>query len=99
MTDRGVFETSDAIFLHDGRLLNTHAAGQCSGTHCTIHNPSDHPLNKAPLNWREDRQLMERICTHGVGHPDRDGLAHLRKALGDKYATYAFDRHGCDGCC
>lgn len=80
-------------------VLRTHAFTQCSGEFCSIHNPSDHPLNKAPLNWRGDRGFMERICEHGIGHPDPDGLDHLRRVLGDRYENYAFGVHGCDGCC
>lgn len=37
-------------------------------------------------NWRDDRKSMERICSHGVGHPDPDCLNLDRM-------------HGCDGCC
>ncbi len=80
-------------------ILRTHAAGQCSGEFCCIHNPSDHALRDAPLNWRADRGMMERICEHGIGHPDPDDLAHKRRTLGDDYEHYAFDVHGCDGCC
>jgi hypothetical protein len=37
---------------------------------------------------------MERICPHGVGHPDPDDAAyHIR--IGQGYKTI----HGCDGCC
>lgn len=80
-------------------VLQTHGADRCSGQYCCLHNPSDHPLNTARLNWRDDRGLMERICQHGVGHPDPDSLAHLQRTLGHRYARYAFDVHGCDGCC
>lgn len=72
----------------------THGDSQCAGEYCSIHNPSEHPLADAPLHWRADRRLMERICDHGVGHPDPDDLAHRR--LSDELAD---DVHGCDGCC
>lgn len=81
-------------------ILKTHGEGQCSGEFCCIHNPSDHPLKNARLNWRSDRSLMERICDHGIGHPDPDDLAHKRRVLDpDVYKSYAFGVHGCDGCC
>lgn len=80
-------------------VLKTHGPDQCSGEFCSIHNPSDHPLKDAPFNWRADRGLMERTCEHGVGHPDPDGLAHLKRVLKRKYESYAFGTHGCDGCC
>jgi len=81
-------------------ILQTHPVSQCQGQPCCIHNPSNHPLKKAPLNWRADRYLMERICPHGVGHPDPDDLAHKLRVLGSlRFKRYALDRHGCDGCC
>jgi hypothetical protein len=80
-------------------VLETHGPSKCSGEACCIHNPSEHQLREAPLNWRADRYLMERICEHGVGHPDPDDLAHKQRVLGESYGKYAFGVHGCDGCC
>lgn len=77
---------------------NVHDPAACAGRACCIHNPSDHPLNAAPLNWREDRGLMERICEHGVGHPDKNHLDYVRRERGDN-AAYGEAIHGCDGCC
>ena len=34
-----------------------------------------------------DRRIMERICPHGVGHPDPDDVLNQDRV------------HGCDGCC
>jgi hypothetical protein len=96
----GLFDTNDLIFLHNGRVLETHAESSCLGEFCCIHNPSEHPLDTAPLNWRSDLRLMERICEHGVGHPDPDDLAFKREHLpADIYEKYGFELHGCDGCC
>jgi hypothetical protein len=69
---------------------------------CAIHKPSEHPLNTAPLMWRSDWGIgfLERICVHGVGHPDPDDLAYKRRTWGaDLYHRTALDVHGCDGCC
>lgn len=79
------------------RTLRVHERGQCAGEHCCIHNPSDHPLRDAELNWRADRRIMERFCSHGVGHPDPDDISFRVNKLGEdpKYAGV----HGCDGCC
>ena len=83
-----------------GGLRLHHAADQCSGEFCCIHNPSTHRLSSAPLHWRDDRGLMERICEHGVGHPDPDDLAHKRRTMSEaRYRGYAFEVHGCCGCC
>lgn len=69
--------------------LFTHKKDQCLGENCTIHNVSDHHMKDWPQNWRGDRRIMERICEHGIGHPDPDDI---RVAAGDNV-------HGCDGCC
>ncbi len=58
--------------------LRVHDPADCEGRGCGIHNhPSDHPLKEAPLNWREDSGILERICKHGVGHPDLDAALYL----------------------
>ena len=46
-----------------------------------------------PLNLRES-MLMERICSHGIGHPDPDSLAWMERNGREGYGV-----HGCDGCC
>lgn len=79
-----------------GAVLNTHSPSDCAGDRgCAIHNrPTSHPLNTAPLNWRSDRGILERICEHGVGHPDKDSALYL-ESIGREYENV----HGCDGCC
>lgn len=44
------------------------------------------------MNWRADKGIMERVCRHGVGHPDPDDLIV-------KSRPELADIHGCDGCC
>lgn len=82
--------------MASGAILNAHDDGQCAGEHCCLHKPSDHALSQAPLNWRGDLGLMERICPHGIGHPDPDDLDYKR-SVGLDADTLAI--HGCDGCC
>lgn len=82
---------SDIIALYNGDILETHDPDLCAGDWCCIHNPSDHPLREQPLNWRSDSGFMERICKHGVGHPDPDDIKVRLRA--------SFRIHGCDGCC
>ena len=69
--------------------LIVHDRSQCAGTACCVHNPSDHPMRDFPLHWRADRGIMERTCSHDVGHPDPDDLK----------VKAGVDNHGCDGCC
>lgn len=75
-------------------LRNVHPREKCAGEYCVIHNPSDHHMRHWRMNWRDDRGLMERICSHGVGHPDPDSLAYFRLLAMDWQSV-----HGCDGCC
>lgn len=89
----------DVIFLHDGTTLETHGPRFCmEDDNCCIHNPSVHALDHAPLNWRSDRGLMERMCSHGIGHPDPDALAFRARGKSESWAR-ADSVHGCDGCC
>jgi hypothetical protein len=46
------------------------------------------------LHWIDFAPLVERVCRHGVGHPDPDSVAWLERQ--------GFGRFGCvdcDGCC
>lgn len=82
-----------------GQVVNVHEGDQCAGRDCVIHNPSTHHMNGWPTHWRGDRGLMERICKHGVGHPDPDHMSHIKR-LHDAGLTHEPDgMHGCDGCC
>lgn len=71
--------------------IRTHRRKKCRGELCCIHNPSDHPMRSFPQVWRRDRRIVERVCPHGIGHPDPDDL---------KVRIYPSEGvHGCDGCC
>jgi len=73
-------------------LKGVHSLGDCKGEYCTIHNMSDHHMRSWPQHWRGDRGFMERICPHGIGHPDPDEyLLTVNPFLSAV--------HGCDGCC
>lgn len=78
----------------DGMVLwNVHPATACAGRGCPIHHPSQHRLVEWSLIWRDDAGKFERVCTHGVGHPDPDDLAY-KLSIGIDQGI-----HGCDGCC
>lgn len=72
------------------KVVNVHEQWQCMKGYCTIHKPSDHRMRNFKQRWRNDRALMERVCEHGVGHPDPDELGLDESGRGV---------HGCDGCC
>jgi len=67
-------------------LVGVHRPNEGCAIKCPIHNPSDHHMRDWEQNWRGDRGFIERICPHGIGHPDPDDLQ-------------ADAVHGCDGCC
>ena len=77
------------------RLRRVHDESLCADRGCAIHNhPSDHPLKDAPMYWRTDRGILERICEHGIGHPDHDSALYL-ESIGQSVENI----HGCDSCC
>jgi len=72
-------------------FMYCHDYGTCVEEYCTLHERSNHSMRDFPQHWRGDRGIMERICTHGIGHPDPDDY-RLLKGEDDGI-------HGCDGCC
>ena len=91
------------VTLRDGSKLTTHDPHQCIFDHCCIHNPSDHPLRDAPMEWLDfgDAGVVYRACSHGSIHPDPDAvefLANLLK-LGLVEAISSTHMSNCDGCC
>lgn len=84
----------------DMTLINVHVPYLCAGRTCVIHNMTNHHMRAFPQVWRADRQFMERICPHGVGHPDPDQWEYLVEKYGEKTAKTEMV-HGCcqGGCC
>ena len=91
-TDEDTAKYFDKMQLeHSDTWLWTHQANLCSGQFCTVHNRSDHSMRSFPQHWRGDRGIMERICSHGTGHPDPD---EFKLTLDESEGV-----HGCCGCC
>lgn len=90
--------TMETYTTGTGQKLLVHDGETCRGQACVIHDPSFHKMNGWPTHWRADRGLMERLCAHGIGHPDPDDLEFKRGLKGDKYMAME-SIHGCDGCC
>lgn len=80
-----------------GQELIVHAKDKCGSSYCSIHKPSNSTMSLWKRHYRADRGLMERICEHGVGHPDPDHMRFLREEVGIS-SMHEFT-HGCDGCC
>lgn len=79
---------SDGSILHD-----VHSPSECAGRGCWVHNPSDHHMVTWRVVFRDDKGTAERMCPHGVGHPDPDDHAFWLT----RGRNVGF--HGCDGCC
>lgn len=80
----------------NGALVDVHSPRLCEGQPfgCWVHSPLEWALSSAPVRWREDRGFAERICQHGIGHPDlQDSLYNWDVHRRDVSV------HGCDGCC
>lgn len=75
-------------------MSNVHAEMLCAGRPCPAHNPSEHHMRRWTLHWRGDRGILERICPHGIGHPDPDQREFWNET-GQEWQGV----HGCDGCC
>lgn len=76
------------------RLTGVHDKRNCRGRACVVHHPTKHHMRKWTLHWRSDRGIFERICPHGIGHPDPDQYDYWRE-IGAEYEGV----HGCDSCC
>src|SRR4051812_2746218 len=55
-----------------GDKLMVHSLEDCRGPVCPIHKPTPHHMREWKMIWRGDRQIFERLCEHGIGHPDPD---------------------------
>jgi hypothetical protein len=73
------------VVLQGGEELIAHSPASCVRP-CAIHWPRNHHMRSWPQHWRWDREIIERVCDHEIGHPDPD----------DKNRNKV---HGCDGCC
>ena len=80
----------------DELMTSVHARSDCATDTCVLHNPTDNHMREWPLIWRDDRLIFERICEHGIGHPDLDQRKYWKETFGDENSMGV---HGCDGCC
>lgn len=68
-------------------LPNHHQREDCYySDRCTLHNRSNHYMRKFPQVWNPNNGIIERVCEHGIGHPDPDELPGA-------------EIHFCDACC
>lgn len=95
-TTAGDVGASELIAVANGLLTGAHPPSTCAGQAwgCWVHSPKPHSLAHAPIRWREDKGSAERICDHGIGHPDPHDAAYW-------WTVHHRDvtRHSCDDCC
>ncbi|GAA4363023.1 hypothetical protein GCM10023146_01940 [Nocardioides caricicola] len=86
----------DMIFVANGVMTSVHTSDQCAGRAygCWVHEVLSHALSDAPVVFRDDKGTAERICEHGIGHPDPQDAAYWWHEHGRDITP-----HGCDGCC
>lgn len=85
---------ASSIDLETG--FRIHRAVDCHPP-CPFHAPSPHHMT----GWRKvirESNLVERMCPHGVGHPDPDSIAYMDDHGGEDNRG-SWGVHGCDGCC
>lgn len=93
----GRFKGNTYIALGGEKWRNVHSADQCGNETCVIHNPSNHVMRNWRMHLRETG-LVERMCEHGIGHPDPDSAAYF-DSHGPVGSRGTWTVHGCDGCC
>jgi hypothetical protein len=80
--------------VHGIRFSRVHEPEECVGRHCIVHNPLSTHMDDWPVIYRSDRNLFERVCKHGVGHPDRSQEDYWVETKQEHMVI-----HGCCGCC
>lgn len=92
-------ETGYWTELGNGLRLVTHAPEACEGRLCDVHNRrGPEPWCNWPLNWREDRGMMEVYdLASGIGHPTRAQYDYWSSIDADLVESAMV--HGCDGGC
>lgn len=86
-------ERGEMVAIHNGILSKVHRAEHCLGPHCWVHNPSTHHMCTWPVEWSANERTAQRICQHGLSHPDPDDVAFHQDHGRD------VTMHDCDGCC
>jgi len=89
-----VLEKHQMAVIGEDLLKYVHNRLGCEGRSCVIHNPSQHHMRDWPERWNWATKGVERICPHGIGHPDPDSVAYWKLKGREGLAL-----HGCDGCC
>lgn len=71
-----------------------HSIRDCAHRKCVIHNRSLHHMRGWYATWNEDLKRVDRLCPHGLDHPDPDQFPFWEER-GLSFLAI----HDCDGCC
>lgn len=95
-------ENENTYYTGTGQILaGCHQWEEACEDGCVIHKQLDHPMKGQRTHWRGDRQMMERICRHGIGHPDPFQVKYWQRTLTPEQVAVEMV-HGCCGdkeCC
>lgn len=94
---RDFWDPKSGAVVHDvEEFYFVHSVNVCQKDgprRCVIHAPTNHHMRSWTVLFRADRSMLcERLCEHGVGHPDPDDIEWRPE-------SEAAGVHGCDGCC
>lgn len=84
-------------------IVTVHRPDVCEGMICALHSPTRHAMRDWPIRWRgqpRSSRRLERVCPHGVGHPDPDDYVYRALTRG-LVEPAAFLAHPCcdEACC
>lgn len=75
---------------HSHIRVNIHKEDECYNS-CAIHRRTNHHMRNFSQFYMFDKDIMTRVCSHDVRHPDPDDPAAMA-------SEFAMD-HDCDACC
>lgn len=87
-------EGDHVVPLYGVILGSVHSEWKCHGRPCVIHRPTNHRMRKWPLAWRDEPGIFDRVCAHGISHPDPDQFDYWRSE-----GLMHHGMHSCDSCC
>ena len=76
---------------HSHIRVNIHKDSECHASRCALHKRTAHHMRGFKQFYTFDNDVMFRVCSHGVRHPDPDDAS-------ESAAKFAIS-HDCDVCC
>jgi hypothetical protein len=76
---------------HSHVRVNIHKESECLTSVCAIHKRTNHHMREFRQLYIFDMDIMTRVCSHDIKHPDPDDQAAMNSEF--------FMDHDCDACC